>query len=210
MERTTRMLALWGALAWGILGTVVWASNGVDAVISDAEPSLDALLFALALTMTGVTIGITFGVVAGLIRRGRHPDNTTAEGQLSWMLPMGVGLLGLVTTPLFDGSPLSTMDWVLLAAGAHGKRSCLYHSHVMIHQPMGGAQGQVSDIEISYKLIKKMQKSLYEILAHHTGQPYENIERDCDRDNGMSSEDAKAYGLIDEVLDRNNPRARKQ
>ncbi len=104
----------------------------------------------------------------------------------------------------------ASMGAVLLAAGAHGKRSCLYHSHVMIHQPMGGAQGQVSDIEISYKLIKKMQKSLYEILAHHTGQPYENIERDCDRDNWMSSEDAKAYGLIDEVLDRNNPRARKQ
>lgn len=118
MERTTRMLGLWGALAWGILGTGVWASNGVHAVISDAEPSLDALLFALALTMTGVTIGITFGVVAGLIRQGRHPDNTTAEGQLSWMPPMGVGLLGLVTTPLFNGSPLSTMDWVLLAAGA--------------------------------------------------------------------------------------------
>jgi ATP-dependent Clp protease, protease subunit len=103
----------------------------------------------------------------------------------------------------------ASMGAVLLTAGAKGKRSCLFHSHVMIHQPMGGAQGQVSDIEISYKLIKKMQRNLYEILAHHTGQPYEKIEADCDRDNWMSAEDAKAYGLVDEVLDRNNPRAGK-
>jgi ATP-dependent Clp protease protease subunit len=79
----------------------------------------------------------------------------------------------------------------------------------MIHQPSGGAQGQMSDIEISYKLIKKMQKSLYDILAHHTGQPYEKIEEDCDRDNWMSSADARDYGLVDEVLDRNNPRTKK-
>ncbi len=100
----------------------------------------------------------------------------------------------------------ASMGAVLLAAGAKGKRSALFHSHVMIHQPMGGAQGQVSDIEISYKLIKKMQKSLYDVLVHHTGQPYDKIEQDCDRDNWMSSADAKEYGIVDEVLDRNNPR----
>jgi ATP-dependent Clp protease protease subunit len=103
----------------------------------------------------------------------------------------------------------ASMGAVLLATGAKGKRSCLYHSHVMIHQPIGGAQGQVSDIEISYKLFKNLQKSLYEILAHHTGQPYEKIARDCDRDNWMSSDEAKEYGLIDEVLERNNPLKRK-
>ena len=103
----------------------------------------------------------------------------------------------------------ASMGAVLLAAGVKGKRSCLYHSHVMIHQPMGGAQGQVSDIEITYKLIKKMQKSLYDILVHHTGQPYETIEQDCDRDNWMSGEEAKAYGLVDEVLERNNPRKKE-
>jgi len=103
----------------------------------------------------------------------------------------------------------ASMGAVLLAAGAKGKRSCLYHSHVMIHQPMGGAQGQVSDIEISYKLIKKMQKSLYDILANHTGQPYDTIEADCDRDNWMSAEEAKAYGLVDEVLTRENQKAAK-
>ncbi|MBK8429035.1 MAG: ATP-dependent Clp protease proteolytic subunit [Lewinellaceae bacterium] len=104
----------------------------------------------------------------------------------------------------------ASMGAVLLAAGAKGKRSALFHSHVMIHQPMGGAQGQVSDIEISYKLIKKMQKSLYDILAHHTGQPYEKIEQDCDRDNWMSAQDATEYGLVDEVLDRNNPKKAKK
>jgi ATP-dependent Clp protease protease subunit len=104
----------------------------------------------------------------------------------------------------------ASMGAVLLAAGAKGKRSALFHSHVMIHQPMGGAQGQVSDIEISYKLIKKMQKSLYDILAHHTGQPYEKIEQDCDRDNWMSAADATEYGLVDEVLDRNNPKKAKK
>ncbi len=100
----------------------------------------------------------------------------------------------------------ASMGAVLLAAGAKGKRSCLFHSHIMIHQPLGGAQGQVSDIEITYKLIKKMQKSLYDILANHTGQPYEKIMEDCDRDNWMGAEEAKAYGLIDEVLSRENPR----
>ena len=104
----------------------------------------------------------------------------------------------------------ASMGAVLLAAGAKGKRSALFHSHVMIHQPMGGAQGQVSDIEISYKLIKKMQKSLYDILTHHTGQPYERIEEDCDRDNWMSAAETTAYGLVDEVLDRTNPKKDKK
>jgi ATP-dependent Clp protease, protease subunit len=104
----------------------------------------------------------------------------------------------------------ASMGAVLLAAGAKGKRSALFHSHVMIHQPSGGASGQVSDIEISYKLIKKMQKSLYDVMAHHTGQPYEKIEIDCNRDNWMSSLEAKEYGLVDEVLDRNNPKKAKE
>ncbi len=104
----------------------------------------------------------------------------------------------------------ASMGAVLLAAGAKGKRSALFHSHVMIHQPSGGAQGQVSDIEISYKLIKKMQKSLYDVMAHHTGQPYEKIEEDCNRDNWMSSLEAKEYGIVDEVLDRNNPKKAKE
>ncbi len=100
----------------------------------------------------------------------------------------------------------ASMGAVLLTAGTKGKRTCLFHSRVMIHQPLGGMQGQVSDMEISYRLIKDMQKELYNILSHHTGQKYNKIEKDCDRDNWMTATEAKAYGLIDEVLDRNNPR----
>ncbi len=96
----------------------------------------------------------------------------------------------------------ASMGAVLLAAGAAGKRTCLHHSRVMIHQPMGGMQGQVSDMEISYNLIKQMQKELYDILASHTGQKYETIEKDSDRDNWMTAPEAKKYGLVDEVLDR--------
>jgi ATP-dependent Clp protease protease subunit len=104
----------------------------------------------------------------------------------------------------------ASMGAVLLAAGTKGKRTGLSHSRVMIHQPMGGAQGQVSDIEISYRLIKQMQKELYEILADHTGQDYDKIEKDCDRDNWMMAQEAKEYGLLDEVLDRNNSRKKKE
>jgi ATP-dependent Clp protease, protease subunit len=100
----------------------------------------------------------------------------------------------------------ASMGAVLLAAGQKGKRSCLTHSHIMIHQPLGGTRGQVTDIEINYKLIKKMQKNLYDILANHTGQDYETIEKDCDRDNWMNGEEAKEYGLIDEVLSRGSKR----
>ena len=96
----------------------------------------------------------------------------------------------------------ASMGAVLLSAGTAGKRTCLPHSRVMIHQPLGGMQGQVSDMEISYKLIKELQKELYDILAHHTGQPYDKIAEDCDRDNWMKAPDAKEYGLVDEVLAR--------
>ena len=94
----------------------------------------------------------------------------------------------------------ASMAAVLLAAGAKGKRAALKHSRVMIHQPMGGAQGQASDIEITYKEIKKLKDELYEILAKHTGKPFEKIEKDSDRDYWMKSEEAKEYGMIDRVL----------
>jgi ATP-dependent Clp protease, protease subunit len=100
----------------------------------------------------------------------------------------------------------ASMGAVLLAAGTKGKRTGLFHSRVMIHQPLGGMQGQVTEMEIYYKLIKENQKSLYEILAHHTGQTYEKIYEDCERDNWMNSKEAMEYGLLDEVLSRSNPR----
>ncbi len=96
----------------------------------------------------------------------------------------------------------ASMGAVLLCAGATGKRACLPHARVMIHQPLGGMQGQVSDMEISYNLIKELQKELYEIIAQHTGQTYEKIAEDCDRDNWMKASAAKEYGLVDEVLAR--------
>ncbi|NRB63348.1 MAG: ATP-dependent Clp protease proteolytic subunit [Saprospiraceae bacterium] len=96
----------------------------------------------------------------------------------------------------------ASMGAVLLAAGTKGKRTCLKHSRVMIHQPLGGMQGQVTDMEISYNLIKQLQKELYDILANHTEQPYDKISEDCDRDYWMVATEAKEYGLIDEVLAR--------
>ncbi len=96
----------------------------------------------------------------------------------------------------------ASMGAVLLCAGTKGKRTCLKHSRIMIHQPSGGMQGQFKDMEISYNLIKSMKKELYEIMAIHTGQDVEKIEADCDRDNWMSALEAKEYGLIDEVLTR--------
>lgn len=96
----------------------------------------------------------------------------------------------------------SSLGALLLAAGAKGKRSALPHSRIMIHQPMGGAQGQASDIEIHAKEILLLREKLNEILAQHTGQPVEKIARDTDRNFFMSAEEAKEYGIIDEVLVR--------
>lgn len=93
-----------------------------------------------------------------------------------------------------------SMGSLLLTAGAPGKRYCLPHSRVMIHQPLGGFQGQASDIEIHAKEILSIRGRLNNVLAQHTGQPLEVIEKDTDRDNFMSAEAAKDYGLIDDVL----------
>lgn len=94
----------------------------------------------------------------------------------------------------------ASMGAVLLAAGKTGKRSALRHSRVMIHQPLGGAQGQASDMEITLKEILKLKKELYDILADHSGQTYAQIEKDGERDYWMTSTEAKEYGMIDEVL----------
>ena len=101
----------------------------------------------------------------------------------------------------------ASMGAVLLTAGTKGKRTCLPHSRVMIHQPSGGMQGQFSDMEIYYNLNKQMKKELYDILSRHTGQDFATIEKDSDRDNWMTAEEAKAYGLVDEVLKRDNSNA---
>lgn len=118
--------------------------------------------------------------------------------------------LGIYDTMQYISSSVATictglaasMAAVLLVAGANGKRSALPHSRIMIHQPMGGAQGQASDIEITAREIQKLKKELYDIIATHSGQPFDVVERDSDRDHWMTAEEAKAYGMIDEVLRR--------
>jgi ATP-dependent Clp protease protease subunit len=94
------------------------------------------------------------------------------------------------------------MASVLLAAGTKGKRSILPHSRVMIHQPMGGAEGQASDIEITAREILKLKAELYDILVEHTGKSLEDITRDADRDFWMSAQEALDYGMVDEIIKR--------
>ena len=116
--------------------------------------------------------------------------------------------LGIYDTMQYISSDVATictgmaasMAAVLLVSGQQGKRFALKHSRVMIHQPMGGAQGQASDIEITAREIKKLKHELYTIIADHSGQPFDRVERDSDRDYWMTAEEAKEYGMIDQVL----------
>lgn len=118
--------------------------------------------------------------------------------------------LGIYDTMQFINSDVATictgmaasMGAVLLVAGAEGKRSALPHSRVMIHQPMGGAQGQASDIEITAREIQKLKKELYTIIAEHSHQSYEKVWADSDRDYWMTAAEAQEYGMIDRVLTR--------
>jgi ATP-dependent Clp protease protease subunit len=118
--------------------------------------------------------------------------------------------LGIYDTMQYVGPDVATictglaasMGAVLLCGGAAGKRSALPHSRVMIHQPMGGTQGQASDIEITAREILKLKKELYDIIAQHSGKTYQEVHDNSDRDYWMRADEAKEYGLIDEVLVR--------
>lgn len=118
--------------------------------------------------------------------------------------------LGIYDTMQYIKSDVSTictgmaasMAAVLLVAGQKGKRFALRHSRVMIHQPMGGAQGQASDIEITAREIQKLKKELYTIIADHSGMAFDRVEKDSDRDYWMTAQEAKEYGMIDDVLIR--------
>ena len=120
--------------------------------------------------------------------------------------------LGIYDTMQFVNSDIQTictgmaasMAAVLLVAGKEGKRSALPHSRIMIHQPMGGAQGQASDIEITAREIQKLKKELYTIISDHSHQPFDKVWADSDRDYWMTAEEAKDYGMVDEVLIRKN------
>jgi ATP-dependent Clp protease protease subunit len=134
--------------------------------------------------------------------------------------PGGIVTAGLAIydTMNYIKSPVSTicigqaasMGALLLASGEKGKRFSLPHARIMIHQPMGGFQGQATDIEIHAKEMLKMKDTLNRILANHTGQPIEKIHDDTDRDFFMSGEDAKGYGLVDEVIAKKAPRTAKE
>jgi ATP-dependent Clp protease protease subunit len=118
--------------------------------------------------------------------------------------------LGIYDTMQYISSEVSTictgmaasMGAVLLSAGSKGKRSALQHSRIMIHQPMGGVQGQASDIEITTREILKLKQELYMILADHTDKTFEEIEKDADRDHWMTAHEALEYGMIDEVMEK--------
>ena len=101
---------------------------------------------------------------------------------------------------LFAGVLAASMAAVLLVAGAEGKRSALTHSRVMIHQPLGGVQGQASDIEIEAKEIMKFKKELYTIISEHSHTPYDKVWNDSDRNYWMTADEAREYGMIDTVL----------
>jgi ATP-dependent Clp protease, protease subunit len=98
----------------------------------------------------------------------------------------------------------ASMGAVLQCAGTKGKRTALPHARVMIHQPLGGAEGQASDIEITAREIQKLKKELYDIIANHSGQTYDKVWADSDRDYWMTAQEAKEYGMIDEILERRN------
>ncbi len=118
--------------------------------------------------------------------------------------------LGIYDTMQYVASDVATictgmaasMGSVLLCAGAKGKRTALKHARVLIHQPLGGAEGQASDIEITAREILKVKKELYDILSEHSGQSYDKIYQDADRDYWMTAQEALEYGMIDEVLER--------
>ncbi len=125
--------------------------------------------------------------------------------------------LGLYDTMQFVSPDIATictgmaasMAAVLMAAGAAGKRSALKHARIMMHQPSGGAQGQASDVEITVNEVRKVKHELYEILSNHTGQTIEKVTKDSNRDFWMTAEEAKVYGLVDEVLVTNAKKAKK-
>ena len=103
----------------------------------------------------------------------------------------------------------ASMGAVLMCAGTKGKRTALKHSRVMMHQPSGAIGGQATDIEITVAEIKKLKRELYEVISTHTGKPYKQVEKDCDRDYWLTGEEAKEYGLVDEVLLVNPKKAKK-
>ena len=143
-----------------------------------------------------------------------YPDSVDSSKEISIYLNSPGGSvtagLGIYDTMQFISSPVATictgmaasMAAVLLVSGQEGKRSALPHSRVMIHQPLGGVQGQASDIEITAREIQKLKKELYTIISEHSHTPFDKVWADSDRDYWMTAQEAKEYGMIDQVLEK--------
>ncbi|MCE5247205.1 ATP-dependent Clp endopeptidase proteolytic subunit ClpP [bacterium] len=170
----------------------------------------DHIIFLLSDPMSGITDDIANVIIAQLLfLEAEDPDRDIS---LYINNPGGSVTAGLAIydTMQFVRPDVATlcigqaasMAAVLLAAGAKGKRTALPHARIMIHQPMGGARGQATDIEIQAREILRLKERLNEILVRHTGQDMDSIKRDTDRDNFMSADEARAYGLIDQVIER--------
>lgn len=170
----------------------------------------DHIIFLLSDPMSGITDDIANVIIAQLLfLEAEDPDRDIS---LYINNPGGSVTAGLAIydTMQFVRPDVATlcigqaasMAAVLLAAGAKGKRTALPHARIMIHQPMGGARGQATDIEIQAREILRLKERLNEILVRHTGQDMDSIKKDTDRDNFMSADEARAYGLIDQVIER--------
>ena len=152
-------------------------------------------------------VALTLGYRAILESQDSERDIQIYINSPGGMVYAGLGIYDTMQYLKPDVSTICTgmaasMAAVLMCAGAKGKRFALPHSRVMIHQPMGGAQGQASDIEIEAREIQKIKKELYEIIAYHSGKDYDQVWKDSDRDYWMTAAEAKEYGMIDQVLGR--------
>ena len=157
---------------------------------------------------TAIDPGVANTLIAQLI----HLEAESAEQEINLYINCDGGdlpsMLAIYDTMQYIEAPVATtcvgqaigVGAVLLAAGTKGKRYALPNANIMIHQVLGGAEGQASDVEIRVKYMLKLKQRLNTILSKHTGKPVEQVERDCDRDNFMSADEAKAYGIVDHVV----------
>jgi len=185
IEERTLNIATMDVFSRLMMDRIIWLGLPIDDYVANI---IQAQLLFLESTDPNKDIQIYFNTPGGSVYAG----------------------LGIYDTIQYISSDVATictgiaasMGAVLLCAGAKGKRSALKHSRIMIHQPMGGTEGQVSDIEITTREIIKLRNELYDIIARHSGNPFKKVEKDSDRDYWMTAQEAKDYGMIDEILIR--------
>lgn len=201
--------------------TSVWANYISPTIIEERQLNIASMdVFSRLMMDRIIFLGLPIDdYVANIIQAQLLYLDSTDPGkdiQIYFNTPGGsvYAGLGIYDTMQYISADIATictgmaasMGAILLTAGTKGKRSALKHSRIMIHQPMGGAEGHASDIEITAREIVKLKKELYEIIALHSGNTYEKVEKDSDRDYWMTSEEAKDYGMIDEILHRSSDR----